>query len=388
MRFNYISRGKSPQKQERIEKMKKITVKESQRAFVFKNGKFERLLSAGSYCLWGKRTAVTVQTDHPFKPIAIAEFPIEIMKDIPEILKETVYADIPDAALGLFFRDGKFRGFLPTGQYLFWQIGSKVEIRTVDISTPEIGEEVPRYIFKNLKETPFYTGIEVKQWEKARLYFDGKFVRLLDAGVHYFWKNGASVTADMIDTRLTALTVSGQDILTADKVTLRVNFTCNYRVTDFVKVAEVVDDYKTQIYVCAQLAIREYVGKYKLDEILESKEQMSDFILTRLKEKEAELFVEFSDAGVKDIILPGEVREIMNTVLIAEKKAQANVISRREEVASTRSLLNTARLMEENKTLYKLKEMEYIERICENVGNINIGGGDILAKLTAIVAPQ
>ena len=65
---------------------------------------------------------------------------------------------------------------------------------------------------------------------------------------------------------------------------------------------------------------------------------------------------------MKDIILPGEIRDIMNTVLVAEKRAQANVVTRREEVASTRSLLNTARLMEENPTLYKLKELEYIEK--------------------------
>ena len=64
----------------------------------------------------------------------------------------------------------------------------------------------------------------------------------------------------------------------------------------------------------------------------------------------------------------------MNTVLIAQKQAQANVITRREEVASTRSLLNTAKLMDENKTLYKLKELEYLERICQNVGEINVNG--------------
>ena len=368
--------------------MKKIIVLESQRAIVFKNGKFEKVLSAGSYRLWGDRDYALLQIDSPFKPIIAPECPIEILKDVPEIAKETVYADIPDTTLGLFFRDGKFYGFLPSGRYLFWQIGSKIEIKTADISTPEIGENVPRYVFKNLKETPYYTKIEVKQWEKALLYFDGRFVRVLDAGAHYFWKNGTSVTAETVDTRLTALTVSGQDILTADKVALRVNFTCNYRITDFVRISEAVDDYKSQIHVCAQLAIREYVGKYKLDEVLESKEQMTDFILARLKAKEKDLFVEFSDAGVKDIILPGEIREIMNTVLIAEKKAQANVITRREEVASTRSLLNTAKLMDENQTLYKLKEMEYIERICENVGNINIGDGNIISKLTSLCSKQ
>ena len=76
----------------------------------------------------------------------------------------------------------------------------------------------------------------------------------------------------------------------------------------------------------------------------------------------------------------------MNTVLIAEKRAQANVITRREEVASTRSLLNTAKLMDENQTLYKLKEMEFVERICENVGNISLNGnGNVLTQLTDIL---
>ena len=86
--------------------------------------------------------------------------------------------------------------------------------------------------------------------------------------------------------------------------------------------------------------------------------------------------------------LEGEIRDIMNTVLIAEKRAQANVITRREEVASTRSLLNTAKLMEENPTLYRLKELEHIERICENVGNINLNGnGDVLSQLMGLMHP-
>lgn len=146
-----------------------------------------------------------------------------------------------------------------------------------------------------------------------------------------------------------------------------------------------IDDFSEQLHVAAQLALRTYVGKYKLDEILENKEQMSQYVLEALKAKEASLFIEIADAGVKDIILPGEIREIMNTVLVAEKRAQANVITRREEVASTRSLLNTAKLMDENQTLYRLKELEYIERICENVGNINLNGGDILSQLAGLV---
>ena len=79
----------------------------------------------------------------------------------------------------------------------------------------------------------------------------------------------------------------------------------------------------------------------------------------------------------------------MNTVLVAEKRAQASVIARSEEVASTRSLLNTAKLMEENQTLYRLKELEYVERICANVGNISLNGnGDLLAQLGKLLRTQ
>jgi hypothetical protein len=99
--------------------------------------------------------------------------------------------------------------------------------------------------------------------------------------------------------------------------------------------------------------------------------------------------VEFLNAGVKDIILPGEIKDILNTVLIAEKKAQANVITRREETASTRSLMNTAKLMDENQTLYRLKELEFLEKICEKIGNISLtGGGGLLEQLNALLAAR
>lgn len=208
----------------------------------------------------------------------------------------------------------------------------------------------------------------------------------MDEGTYYFWNNGARIDVKLADTRLLQMEITGQEMLTQDKVTLRINFVCRYRIADTVRIFTEIDDYEEQMHVTLQLALREVIGQYRLDEILENKERIAAFALQRLKEREGEFFVAVADAGIKDIILPGEIRAIMNTVLVAEKTAQANVITRREEVASTRSLLNTARLMEENQTLYKLKELEYLQKICENVGSISVtGGGDLLAQLTKIL---
>ena len=78
---------------------------------------------------------------------------------------------------------------------------------------------------------------------------------------------------------------------------------------------------------------------------------------------------------MKDVILPGEMKEILNQVVQAEKAAQANVIKRREETAATRSLLNTAKLMEESPTLLRLKELETLEKVTEKIDKLTVFGG-------------
>ena len=122
--------------------------------------------------------------------------------------------------------------------------------------------------------------------------------------------------------------------------------------------------------------VREYIGQCTLDELLANKTSAGSYIMAYVEDKAADLGVKVHSCGIRDIILPGDVKEIMNQVLIAEKKAQANVIMRREETASTRSLLNTAKLMEDNEMLFRLKEMEYIEKISEKIGEITVNGGN------------
>ena len=131
-------------------------------------------------------------------------------------------------------------------------------------------------------------------------------------------------------------------------------------------------EYERQLYITVQLALREYVAAFSFDELLEKKDNI------RLNVDVAELGVEVLAIGIRDIILPGDMKDIMNQVLVEEKKAQANIIMRREETASTRSLLNTARLMEDNPMLFKLKEMEYVEKIAEKINNISVSGNGVL----------
>ena len=126
-----------------------------------------------------------------------------------------------------------------------------------------------------------------------------------------------------------------------------------------------------------------------MDELLSDRENIGNEMLEELRKRTEGMYIEIASAGIRDVILPGEIAAIMNTVLAAEKRAQANVITRREEVASTRSLLNTAKLIEENKTLRRLKELEYIERIFANVGEITVDArSSLLNQLAQIIGEK
>lgn len=364
----------------------KTVINEKQRGLLFINGKFIKMLEPGRYSVNGRKKIETVFLDNAL----VSEYAsLDILLKDEEIARQVQVVDVADGTAALHFVNGMYKDYyFKSNRYAFWTVNDKHTFIMADITNPKVGADIPDYIFSQLPPA-FYMKVEVREFEKARVFFNCRLAEILDAGTYYFWRGPVKVSVDCVDTRLTQLDITGQEILTLDKVALRINFVCNYRIVDYVKVLTEIDDYVEQLHVAAQLALRSYVGKYRFDELLENKEQLSDYVFTVLKEKGKDLYVDIVNAGVKDIVLPGEIREIMNTVLVAEKRAQANVITRREEVASTRSLLNTAKLMDENKTLYKLKELEYIERICENVGSISVSSGsDILAQLGKVLGAE
>jgi len=363
----------------------KVIINENQRGFVIKNGTYRKMLMPGKrsvkWILGEKMVRVSVD-----EPVYVKDIDIKVLLRDKSFADSVACIDVPDGHIALHMEDGRIKDTLGPGTYCYWNCFRQHSFKLVNTSRAEVVDLTLEQI--SVVSKFLYRKVEISEGEVGLLYIDGKFERMLKSGCYYFWENAQKIRVQTVDMRAQQLDILGQEILTADKVSLRINFVCTYRVTDALKMVNEIKDYNAQIYSLTQLALREYVGRFRFDELLEQKDSIAAFVLGQLKAKQETLYVEFMDAGLKDIILPGEIRDIMNTVLVAEKNAQANVIARREEVASTRSLLNTARLMEENATLYKLKELEYLEKICDKVGTISVGGSDLLGELRAIMRTQ
>ncbi len=359
--------------------MKRVRVNINQIGLVLKNDEFVEILSTGVYWFFKNEQVYIYEKGSQFNsPVDLNQ-----LMQHQEVMDALEIVEVGDNEIVLQFEDKVFKCVLTAGKYAYWRGLRNYRFDKYDISKIEIDAVFDRLLLTRLSN--FVRTYTVESYEKGLLIVDGKFVKILEAGTYYWWKNAISIQVAKTDIRQLQLEVSGQEILTKDKATLRLNFYVQYQVTDIEKALFRNKEYEKQLYILMQFALREYVGGFSLDELLDKKDLVSEYVIKNASEKVANLGIELKNAGIRDIILSGEMKDIMNQVLVAEKKAQANIIMRREETASMRSLLNTAKLMDENETLWKLKEMEYVEKIADKINTISVSGnGQILDQLKQI----
>lgn len=288
---------------------------------------------------------------------------------------------VAEHQVGLRYIDGVLTELLePNSRYLWWKNGSQQQVEFVSLATLAIEPELLTAI-RQLASKKGGLGSKkvlletVPAWHLGVLKIDGEVQHVLTAGSYGFWIYHNEVAVEAIDTRLRVLDMSGQEILTKDKVSIRLNFVINWRYADVLTALAAVQDPEAFLYREVQFALREIVGTRTLDELLENKEIIDQQVTEQLSHSVPQYGLEIGSMGVKDIILPGEMRTILSSVIEAEKAAQANVIRRREETAATRSLLNTAKVMENNPVALRLKELETLERVCERIDKISVFGG-------------
>ena len=232
----------------------------------------------------------------------------------------------------------------------------------------------------------------IENHEAGLLYVEGRLVERLAPGRHAFWTVGRRIEVKRFDLRPQAVEITAQEMLTKDRIALRVTLTAFRRIVDPERAVGTVPDVDAWLYRLVQFAIREAVASRTLDEVLSAKNALDAELRAYVRERIVETGIEVTELGVKDVILPGEIRELVNKVVEAERTAKANLIRRQEETAATRSLLNTAKLMEDNPLLLRLKELESLERLVEKVGRIDLHAGEgagldaLLTKLVRLKA--
>ncbi len=352
--------------------MKRVRIGQGRMGIVSRNGDFRKALAPSVYWTFPFEEVAIYDRSKPF----YSQFNLRLLLQDPLLASHLDILEVADTQIALQYENGIFRCVLEAGTYAFWKGITDFSFIMVDLTKSAVTEAIDKNVLVKPEVAKYLRVFVVESYEAALMFVDGKFREELTPGIYYFWKTPEAISVMKADTRTLQLEIPGQEILTKDKAALRISFTLLYKIVAVQKALVENKAYEKQLYTATQLALRAYVGTMTLDELLDKKDEVAAFVMKALTTKAEKLGLAVMDAGIKDLILPGDVKEIMSKVLIAQKNAQANIITRREETASTRSLLNTAKLMEENSMLFKLKEMEYVEKIAEKINSISLSGGN------------
>ena len=372
-----------------------VTVKDGERALLSRNGRLERVLEPGRHRLFDPLRAMKAEVLN----VVRAEFPADryaVLKaarpDLAAELFEAVETKANEVAIVSL--DGRPVHLITPWQLrVYWKVATRIDVERIDVAgDPRLDARHLSMIERN--RPTIVTEAVVENHEAGLLFVEGRLVERLEPGRHAFWVVGRKVEVKRLDLRPQAIEITAQEMLTKDRIALRVTLTAFRRVVDPERVVATVPDVDAWLYRLVQFAIREAVAGRTLDEMLSAKAALDAELRDYVRARVADSGIEVTELGVKDVILPGEIRELVNKVVEAERVAKANLIRRQEETAATRSLLNTAKLMEENPLLLRLKELESLERLVEKVGRIDLHAGDgqgldaLLTRLVRLKAPD
>ncbi len=225
--------------------------------------------------------------------------------------------------------------------------------------------------------------ITVLEYERGLKYTKGKFRSVLDAG--QYWYTPAFTIIRKLDVRPRFVSITGQEVLSADGVTLKVSLAANFEISDPNIAVNAVKGFEEVFYLELQLALRELVGSTDIDTVLSERAELSGKLHEAVAPKAARLGLKLIAVSIKDIMFPGKLKEIFAQVVNAKKEGLAALEKARGETAALRNLANAAKMLDGNPNLMQLR---LVQALGETSGNTLVLGAPPQAGLVLSGKPS
>lgn len=363
---------------------KTIRVSESQRVLWFRDGNLMGVLTPGKYKFWRRTRHLRFESYDVADGEAVLPNAQYLIREHSELLKQ--YLEIRELEQNqvalISVNKLVTRLALPGEVIAFWKnsVDTSIEVENFAERLTVPGEWV-KAINRSGDAVALATlnkailPVTVDQGFEALVVNDGEIERSLAPGRYAFWKLGRDIKALSVDKRVQEIEINGQEILTRDRVSLRTNASLQYRITDAVKAVVDTPDVVGLAYRAVQFALRRTIGSLTLDELLADKTKLGDDVQSQVGRELVNVGIAVTMVGIKDFILPGEMKTILNQVVEAEKVAEANAIRRRDETQAVRALANTAKQLESNAMMARLKELEALQTVSSSIDTLNVYNG-------------
>ncbi len=339
-----------------------VKIRAHERGFLFKNREFVRTLGPGWHVVpgsWLRGRVDRLSVRDPF----VSHADLDVLRKANAFGDEATVLDLKDNERALVWVDGRLAKILKPGLHAVWTVFQETRIEVVDARVVRLAPELVAAVSQLQGAPDLVEVVSIEPGQTGLQFLDGRLDATLGPGTYAMWRGAGRVKTLIVDLKEQVLDIAAQDVMTSDKVTLRLNTVVTYKVGDALKAVTSVDNYPQALYREAQLALRGAIGTRELDVLLAMKDAVAKDLLTLVKTKAEEFGIQVTGLGIRDIVLPGEMKDLLNKVTEAKKAAEANLITRREEVAAMRSQANTARIFETSPMLMRLKELEVLEKV-------------------------
>lgn len=357
--------------------LRTVYIRQHERGLLFKHGDFVRPLVPGRHRVIGLTSRVEVvdtlktRFEHPL---------LDVLVENSELRSGLIVIDLGDTERAIVWKDGRAFQIVGPGRHAYWKTPAAITVEVFSIITVRFDHPKLPAILALPEASKFLDGVQATDHEVVLLFRDGVLIEQLREGLHVFWRGTGNIKWKGLDLREQVADVAGQEIITADKVSLRVNLVVTWVIEDAIKATRTSIDPTQALYREAQLALRAAVGARTLDMLLADKEAVGGELRNALAGRAKELGIGVRSVGLRDIVLPGEMKTLLNQVIAAQKEAEAGLIRRREETAQVRSQLNTAKLLSENPQLQRLKELEALKDVLAGTNATFVFGQTDLAE--------
>ncbi len=344
--------------------IKRLQVAEHERGVLYQNATPKRLLPTGAHWRFDPLGTSQTETFDRRAPL-IPDDRLDLLLRSGLINPETETLDLLDHQRAMVWVDGRFHAILGPGRHAWWKGLVKVETEVADIRAND--GAVALKTGASLPAAPrlqrFIQTVDVPAEAQAAFYRNGELKAILPPGRHRYWLGSDENTFKIVDIREHFLDLSGQELLTADKLPVRFNAVLSYKIQEVEKSLLAAADVQQALYREAQLVLRAAVGGRDLERLLAEKEELGGELKTALQAKAGDFGLAVASFGVKDIILPGDIKELLLKAVAARKESEAATIVRREETAALRHQLNSAKLLSDHPALMRLRELETLEKV-------------------------
>ena len=183
----------------------------------------------------------------------------------------------------------------------------------------------------------------VKQWGKAAVLRFGKIVRIVETGLHF--KIPMIDVIQKVDLRTMTVDMKGQSAITKDNISVGIDAVVFMTIEDTEKVITQIRDYSIAVSKYAQTAIRNIIGQYNLDDLLESREEIALKLKDSIDLLSKDWGIDIARAGLQDISLPEDMKRAFAVQAEAERESRAILIKADAELNASTKLAAAAKNM-------------------------------------------